>query len=43
VYRDTDRLDRTLNHYGYPSDMQKLATDLALRQAEMLAGEFSGE
>ncbi len=23
-------------------DMQKLATDLVLKQAEMLAGEFSG-
>ena len=32
---------RTLRHYGYPPDMQKLATDLVLRQAEMLAGEFS--
>jgi len=33
---------RTLRHYGYPPDMQKLATDLVLRQAELLAGEFSG-
>jgi type I restriction enzyme, R subunit len=33
---------RTLRHFGYPPDMQKLATDLVLRQAEMLAGEFSG-
>ena len=33
---------RTLRHYGYPPDMQKLATDLVLRQAEMLAGVFSG-
>jgi hypothetical protein len=32
---------RTLRHFGYPPDMQKLATDLVLRQAEMLAGEFS--
>ena len=32
---------RTLRHYGYPPDMQKLATDLVLRQAEMLAGEFT--
>lgn len=32
---------RTLRHYGYPPDMQKLATDLVLRQAEMLASEFS--
>jgi type I restriction enzyme, R subunit len=33
---------RTLRHFGYPPDMQKLATELVLRQAEMLAGEFSG-
>jgi type I restriction enzyme R subunit len=32
---------RTLRHYGYPPDMQKLATDLVLRQAEMLAGVFA--
>ncbi|MCB0771282.1 MAG: DUF3387 domain-containing protein, partial [Flavobacteriales bacterium] len=34
---------RTLRHFGYPPDMQKLATELVLRQAEMLAGEFSGD
>jgi type I restriction enzyme R subunit len=34
---------RTLRHFGYPPDMQKLATELVLRQAEMLAGEFAGE
>lgn len=33
---------RTLRHFGYPPDMQKLATDLVLRQAEKLANEFSG-
>ncbi len=33
---------RTLRHFGYPPDMQKLATELVLRQAEMLASEFSG-
>ncbi|MFZ1694503.1 MAG: type I restriction enzyme endonuclease domain-containing protein, partial [Flavobacteriales bacterium] len=32
---------RTLRHFGYPPDMQKLATDLVLRQAEMLANEFA--
>jgi len=32
---------RTLRHYGYPPDMQKLATDLVLRQAEMLASSFT--
>lgn len=34
---------RTLKHFGYPPDTQKLATDLVLRQAEMLAGEFAGD
>lgn len=33
---------RTLRHFGYPPDMQKLATELVLRQAEMLAGEITG-
>jgi len=32
---------RTLRQYGYPPDMQKLATDLVLRQAEVLANELS--
>jgi type I restriction enzyme R subunit len=32
---------RTLRHYGYPPDMQKLATELVLRQAEMLAESFA--
>ena len=34
---------RTLRHFGYPPDMQKLATELVLRQAEMLAREFAVE
>lgn len=34
---------RTLRTYGYPPDMQKLATDLVLKQAEMLAGEFNAD
>jgi type I restriction enzyme R subunit len=34
---------RTLRHFGYPPDMQKLATELVLKQAEMLAREFSAE
>ena len=34
---------RTLRHFGYPPDMQKLATELVLRQAEMLANEFAAE
>lgn len=32
---------RTLRTYGYPPDMEKLATDLVLKQAEMLANEIS--
>ncbi len=31
---------RLLRKYGYPPDMQKLATDTVLRQAEMIAGEL---
>lgn len=33
---------RTLRKYGYPPDMQKLATDTVLKQAEMLAQEITG-
>jgi type I restriction enzyme R subunit len=33
---------RLLRHYGYPPDMQKLATDTVLRQAEMIAEELAG-
>jgi type I site-specific restriction-modification system R (restriction) subunit len=32
---------RTLRHFGYPPDMQKLATELVLKQAELLANEFA--
>jgi type I restriction enzyme R subunit len=32
---------RTLRKYGYPPDMQKLATDTVLRQAEMIAAELA--
>lgn len=32
---------RTLRTYGYPPDMEKLATDLVLKQAEMLAHGIS--
>ncbi len=31
---------RTLRQYGYPPDMQKLATETVLKQAELLASEF---
>ncbi|MFZ4701636.1 MAG: type I restriction endonuclease subunit R, partial [Candidatus Methylumidiphilus sp.] len=33
---------RTLRKYGYPPDMQKLATETVLKQAEMLANELAG-
>ena len=31
---------RILRKYGYPPDMQKLATETVIRQAEMLAKEI---
>jgi len=34
---------RTLRQYGYPPDMQKLATDTVLKQAELIADELVGE
>lgn len=34
---------RTLRQYGYPPDMQKLATDTVLKQAELLAEELTHE
>ena len=33
---------RILNRYGYPPDMQQLATDNVLKQAELLADELNG-
>lgn len=33
---------RTLRQYGYPPDMQKLATETVLKQAELLAEYFVG-
>lgn len=35
-------IKRTLRQYGYPPDMQKLATETVLKQAEMIAGELVG-
>jgi type I restriction enzyme R subunit len=32
---------RTLRQYGYPPDMQLLATETVLKQAEMIAGELA--
>lgn len=34
-------IKRTLRQYGYPPDMQKLATETVLKQAELMAGEVS--
>jgi type I restriction enzyme R subunit len=34
---------RTLRQYGYPPDMQKLATDTVLQQAELIADELAVE
>jgi type I restriction enzyme, R subunit len=33
---------RTLRQYGYPPDMQLLATETVLKQAEMIANELTG-
>jgi type I restriction enzyme R subunit len=32
---------RTLRRYGYPPDMQKLATDMVLKQAELIASDLT--
>lgn len=34
---------RTLRQFGYPPDMQKLATETVLKQAEMIANELTGD
>ncbi len=34
-------IKRTLRQYGYPPDMQKLATETVLKQAEMIADELA--
>jgi type I restriction enzyme R subunit len=36
-------IKRTLRQYGYPPDMQKLATEIVLKQAELIANEFTVE
>jgi len=36
-------IKRTLRQYGYPPDMQKLATETVLKQAEMIAKELTIE
>ncbi len=33
---------RTLRQFGYPPDIQKLATETVLKQAEMIAEELTG-
>ena len=32
---------RTLRQYGYPPDMQKIATETVLKQAELIAEELT--
>lgn len=34
-------IKRTLRFYGYPPDMQLLATETVLKQAEMIASEMA--
>ena len=34
-------IKRTLREYGYPPDMQKLATETILKQAELIANEIT--
>lgn len=34
-------IKRLLRHYGYPTDLQLLATETALTQAEMIVDELS--
>jgi len=34
-------IKRTLRQYGYPPDMQKLATETVLKQAELIANELT--
>jgi len=36
-------IKRTLRQFGYPPDMQKLATETVLKQAELIASEITGE
>ncbi len=36
-------IKRTLRQYGYPPDMQKLATETVLKQAELIANELTVE
>lgn len=35
-------IKRTLRQYGYPPDMQQLATETVMKQAEMIADELAG-
>lgn len=34
-------IKRTLRQFGYPPDMQKLATETVLKQAELIAQELA--
>jgi len=40
-YVDKVIVKRTLRQYGYPPDMQKLATETVLKQAELIADELT--
>jgi len=34
-------IKRTLRQFGYPPDMQKIATETVLKQAELIAAELT--
>lgn len=36
-------IKRTLRQFGYPPDLQKLATEIVLKQAELIANEITNE
>jgi len=36
-------IKRTLRQFGYPPDMQRLATETVLKQAELIANEITNE
>lgn len=43
VFFDRVEVKRTLRKYGYPPDLQKLATETVLKQAELIANVLLGE
>jgi len=36
-------IKRTLRQFGYPPDLQKIATEIVLKQAELIANEITNE